>query len=156
MNWDAIGAIGEIVGAAAVFASLVYLGMQIRNQNRESRLGAMHDISVGFRDAILPFASSDMASIMVKGNEDYDSLTDVEAQRLIIMMGQFFRAFEEAFIQHQEGRLDERNWKAIQKYYLKLLGAPVVRRGWALRKEYLDDEFVAFVDLKPLEEYAIR
>ncbi len=44
MNWDAIGAIGEIVGAAAVFASLVYLAMQILNQNRESRMSAMHDI----------------------------------------------------------------------------------------------------------------
>ncbi len=30
MNWDAIGAIGEILGAAAVVATLVYLAIQIR------------------------------------------------------------------------------------------------------------------------------
>ena len=53
MNWDAVGAIGEIVGAGAVFASLVYLAIQIRTQNRESRLSAMHDISVGFRRSSL-------------------------------------------------------------------------------------------------------
>ena len=29
MDWDAIGAIGEIVGAAAVFGSLFYVGRQI-------------------------------------------------------------------------------------------------------------------------------
>jgi hypothetical protein len=28
MNWDAIGAIGEIVGAIAVVATLVYLSVQ--------------------------------------------------------------------------------------------------------------------------------
>ncbi len=156
MNWEAIGAIGEIVGAAAVFISLVYLAGQIRNQNRESRVSAMHDISVGFRDAILPMATEDMASIFVKANEDYDSLTDVEAQRIIIIMGQFFRTWEEAFIQHQEGRLDERSWNAIMKYYIKILGAPAVKRAWDLRKEYLDNEFVASVAATPLEAYTAR
>ena len=156
MNWDAIGAIGEIVGAAAVFTSLVYLAVQIRNQNRESRVNAMHDISVGFRDAILPMGAADMASIFVKANEDYDSLTEVEAQRMIIIMGQFFRAWEEAFIQYQEGRLDERSWNAIIKYYFKILGAPAARRAWEVRSEYLDDEFVAFVAAKPLEAYTTR
>ena len=47
MNWEAIGAIGEIVGAAAVVFSLGYLAVQIRNQNSESRASPMHDISVG-------------------------------------------------------------------------------------------------------------
>ena len=30
MNWDAIGAVGEIVGAAAVVATLLYLSVQMR------------------------------------------------------------------------------------------------------------------------------
>jgi len=30
VNWDAIGAIGEIVGAAAVVVTLLYLGIQTR------------------------------------------------------------------------------------------------------------------------------
>ena len=40
MNWDAIGAIGENVGALGVILSLIYLASQIRMQNRESRLAA--------------------------------------------------------------------------------------------------------------------
>ena len=35
MNWEAIGATGEVVGAVAVFATLVYLAIQIR-QNTAS------------------------------------------------------------------------------------------------------------------------
>ena len=30
LNWEAIGALGEIVGAVAVIATLVYLAIQIR------------------------------------------------------------------------------------------------------------------------------
>ena len=48
LNWDAIGAVGEIVGALAVVVSLIYLATQIRTQNIEARLAAVHEISVGF------------------------------------------------------------------------------------------------------------
>ena len=34
MNWEAIGAIGEIIGAIAVLATLLYLAQQIRQSNR--------------------------------------------------------------------------------------------------------------------------
>ena len=37
MNWDAVGAIGEIVGAAAVVITLFYLGTQIRHANALAR-----------------------------------------------------------------------------------------------------------------------
>ena len=33
MNWDAIGAVGEIVGALAVVISVIYLAVQIRQTN---------------------------------------------------------------------------------------------------------------------------
>lgn len=35
MNWDALGAIAELAGAIAVFATLIYLAAQIR-QNTAS------------------------------------------------------------------------------------------------------------------------
>jgi hypothetical protein len=34
MNWDAIGAVGEIVGALTVLITLIYLAIQIRQSNR--------------------------------------------------------------------------------------------------------------------------
>ena len=36
MNWDAISAVGEIVGAFAVVVSLLYVAGQIRQSNRQS------------------------------------------------------------------------------------------------------------------------
>ena len=34
MNWEAIGAVGEILGAAGVIVTLVYLARQIHVSNR--------------------------------------------------------------------------------------------------------------------------
>ena len=37
MNWEAIGAIGEVVGAAGVIATLIYLAAQIRQNAAATR-----------------------------------------------------------------------------------------------------------------------
>ena len=45
MIWDAIGAVGEIVGAAGVIISLIYLAVQIKNQNIQSQLTAENEMT---------------------------------------------------------------------------------------------------------------
>jgi|GEM_PF-6462052 hypothetical protein len=47
MNWEAIGALGEIIGAGAVVVSLIYLAVQIRGQSSEARTAGMHAVSQG-------------------------------------------------------------------------------------------------------------
>ena len=47
MNWDAVGAVGEVLGAAAVVATLVYLARQIRQSNVAAQTSAIQ----GFFDA---------------------------------------------------------------------------------------------------------
>jgi hypothetical protein len=41
MNWDAIGAIGETIGALAVFLTLVYLSIQIRQNTKAVQAAAI-------------------------------------------------------------------------------------------------------------------
>ena len=40
MNWDAVGAVAEVVGALGVIISLVYLALQIRQSNSTDKLTA--------------------------------------------------------------------------------------------------------------------
>ena len=61
MNWDVIGVVAEVLGASGVVVSLIYLTGQVRAQNRESRLAAMHEIAIGLREAYSPFASIETA-----------------------------------------------------------------------------------------------
>jgi len=82
MNWEAIGAIGEILGAAAVVVSLIYLAVQIRANHKEVRLAAMHEISVEFRESISTFADPQMAELFTRVNLQDDTLTDAETLQL--------------------------------------------------------------------------
>jgi len=47
MNWEAVGAVGEILGAIAVLITLGYLAVQIRQNTRAmktSALSSLHDV----------------------------------------------------------------------------------------------------------------
>ena len=50
MNWDAMGAIAEALGALAVLLTLLYLAIQMRQTNSSSRFSASKEIWNQFND----------------------------------------------------------------------------------------------------------
>jgi len=157
MNWDAIGAVGEILGASAVVVSLIYLAAQIRVQNREARSAAMHEITVGFRDGMATVAADpELPKLILRANDDFDALADDEAIRIVATIQRMLRVWEEAFIQHQDGRLDSRIWNTMVRQYASFLSMPSFQRVWELRRQFFDDEFRTFVDELRRTEYRFR
>ena len=61
MDWNAIGAVGEVAGAIAVLVTLVYLATQVRHSSQQTRLALSQArteanralISLGLEDKIL-------------------------------------------------------------------------------------------------------
>ncbi|MCZ6719870.1 MAG: hypothetical protein O6944_12065 [Gammaproteobacteria bacterium] len=47
MNWVAIGAIGELVGGAAVIATLIYLAVQLRQNTKGIRAQSYYNVVSG-------------------------------------------------------------------------------------------------------------
>jgi hypothetical protein len=45
MNWEAIGAIGELIGAVVVVVSLVYLAAQVRQDTEQARLSSVQAVT---------------------------------------------------------------------------------------------------------------
>ena len=79
MNWDAIGAVGEIIGALGVVLSLVYLATQIRSQNSESRLAAVTEYTNQWNEWSASFADHpQLSELWVKGSADFSALTPAE------------------------------------------------------------------------------
>ena len=65
MNWDAIGAVGEIVGALAVVVSLLYLAGQIRVSNKASRNSLIQELQDTVK--IVFQMNLDEAELIIKG-----------------------------------------------------------------------------------------
>ena len=50
MDWNAVGAIGEIVGAIAVVTTLLYLSTQVREGNKQAELEGFRHTLDGFNE----------------------------------------------------------------------------------------------------------
>ena len=105
MNWDALGAIAEMVGAMGVLATLIYLAFQIRDNTRSLHAASLESILEGARERyFLPMAStSDMANIYARGLNSLDQLDEDETRRFFYMM------YEQLFQMQQVWQLRERN-----------------------------------------------
>jgi hypothetical protein len=91
VNWEAAGAIGEIVGAAAVVVSLVYLASQIRTQNREARAASVHQVMHEY--SISRLHEPAMADLWVAAIEDFGSLSSSERLRFVVYLTAAVRSF---------------------------------------------------------------
>lgn len=80
MNWDAVGAIGEVVGALAVLATLIYFSLQIRSMHASVRGDAVsraQEIEFKLLELELRYAP-----LIVKANEG-TSLSSEESAQLL-------------------------------------------------------------------------
>ena len=155
MNWDAIAAVGEILGASAVVLTLGYLAVQVRDakratsdQNRLSRATAV-------REMALAVCSDDQlrwSQMQNWGLEDHyqalgakTGVTAIEASRVDWANGYYFWMYWGQFAStHGTKDRDE-----IANVLRGLLTLPGMRTTWEtspLARPLLEPDFVAFVD----------
>ena len=83
MDWIAVGAIAELIGAIAVVLTLFYLADQVRNNTRMARSAATSEAVAAIREATTFFVNdSSMNELFRKG---IVNLGDLSAEEL----GQF-------------------------------------------------------------------
>ena len=154
MSWDAIGAIGEILGALAVFCSLIYLAIQIKIQNQESRSSSVHEVLGAYRTTITFLLNDEMATIWAKGMKDFDSLTETERLRFVVYLTSAMKSFEDAYYQSRQGRLEPEIWHALLAPLIDVKSTAAFDRYWEMRQHHFRPEFSDYIaKLEPGTEY---
>ncbi len=111
MNWEAIGAVGEAVGAAGVIASLVYLGIQIRSNTRTAKAAAYEQALTGSHDLNLALiAHSGLFETMVRrwGLTDQE---EIDQTREGLYFALNLNIWESQVYQHDQGMLEDHLWE---------------------------------------------
>ena len=147
MNWDAIGAIGEVVGAVAVLATLLYLGKQIKNNTKEVRADNVHRVTDSFNAINLTiFQNEEVAELWLKGITDYSSMSDTEKLRFDFGWLSAFRVYDSMYYQVQSGTGETELFQtelATLKWFFSYPGA---RDWWRSQKFALSPGFREYVD----------
>jgi hypothetical protein len=114
VNWEAISAIGQIVGALGVVISLIYLAREVRRNTRATQLAAMRSMHDAFNRWIQQISGNpDLSELYYRGIHDFESLKGAELVRFSALMVEAFRRSEEMYYLQVEGRLEPYVWKGF-------------------------------------------
>jgi hypothetical protein len=106
VNWDAIGAVGEILGTAAVVVTLVYLLRQIRDQNRALQTNIRDSSFHGLQEwNYVLMGDPRLSTIFQRGvlTKDWTVFEEDDRARLLHVMYSFFKLFENIYLHSLEG-----------------------------------------------------
>ena len=149
MNWNAVGAIGEILGATGVIVSLLYLAIQVRADARARQAAVTHQMSEAFSSFMGDLANTpDLAGLWYRGIHDFDSLKGEERPRFSSLVGRLFRIYEDNYFQWIEGHLDSRVWHGLEASISDLVPYPGTQAWWATRSHWYSAEFSDFIRSK--------
>jgi len=149
MNWEAMGAVGEILGALAVVISLGYVAVQIRQSTETARSASAQNLVTMATNANLLLASdSELSAIMQKGLYDRDSLTEYEQFRFNTFLIGVYMQYDFAYYQFLGGQLEPKTWIRMELEIVLYLSMPGGAVWWAQDKSRLSPEFVEFIDAK--------
>ena len=108
MNWDALGAIAELIGGIATVVTLVYLATQIRQNTHSVRAAS----AATYREGNSAFSrlvaeSETVAELYDRGLADAESLSPTERIRFVNLIGVLLTYLHEAEELEGTGALSE-------------------------------------------------
>ena len=143
MNWEAISAIGQIVGAIAVVISVLYLAREIRSNARAARVASLETL-IRWLGQLAEHPH--LRELYHRGIHDFDSLGGADLVGFGVLMNQLFHIIQETYYQHADGHLDPRVWRSTEVSVRELIAYPGIQAWWRLRSHWFSEEFVNYVN----------
>lgn len=143
-----LGGIAGVVAAVGVVGSLIFVGIQIRQQNNEARLAAAHGVSKEFRN-LSEFILGDpnLVEIFLAVLRDgFDGLDDIGGMRAQLLLQSIVRFWEDTFASHEAGRLDPTLLHSIERALAATISSRGFRQYWESRSDWYTDAFIAYVE----------
>ncbi len=148
MTINELGSLGEFVGSIAVFATLMYLALQVRQSNIASRVEsnqAINKITSDFLKAL--YTNPEAFDVWVRGRRSFSDLSREDAYKFEMIMYDSFGNFHEQWYQSQSGVADEMQFNRVLSMIRMHMSIPGVVEAWEhINRHYpFDSNFVAFI-----------
>ncbi len=156
MNWEAIGAIGNVVGAVVVTVTLVYLIIQIKQNNKLLRLNTANVVTEELQAMFsLLAADKDLSEIFIEAGKR-EVLEGVNRVRYYTFTNNVMRIYENAYLQRKERSIPEAHWVGLTRLMIDYTDMPAFSSYWSDRKHWGSDEFVEYMESEIISAPAKR
>ena len=147
VNWEAIGAIAELLGAIGVISTLIYLASQIR-QNTKALYRNEMNIAMeqwsSFRKLML--SNPTFGDVMSRGGRDLTSLSREERTIYDHLLSELMHIFRHSYHRSKEEVVGMEEWEQASKPHLKVIMKNAgFKEWWNQNKSTFPVDFVAEV-----------
>ena len=135
---QALGNLGEFIGAVGVVISLIYLARQMIQNTTSVRAASFNSmVQNSIRLLEHSFRDSEFAAFLHRAEEDPASLTPEERIRWDAYMTAVFRHFGNLVYQYRVGALDRQMWESYERTLREHMEKP----SWA---DWIQDHRLLF------------
>ena len=146
MNWDALAAVAELVGALVVVVTLVYVATELRANTKAVRKSAAESaLSIVLEFTGDMARDNEVSQLLTKGTEDWDSLSESDRTRLAYVLFRLFKILENIHYYHSLGTLDEETWLGWKNLILYFAHSPAGQFYMGVRKHWFSQRFLEFI-----------
>ena len=155
MNWEALGAIGEIIGAIGVIVTLIYLAFQIRQNTQQlkqnfvtAKAASVNASTIALRENRKSiYTDAELSEIFRNGLGDPQSLTEAEAFRFRLAVQNVTDAIWEIFSQTAITQFSPETWNSQGVGIVKrIMGTPGGQWFWAAYRSNYPADFQQEID----------
>ncbi len=150
MNWEAIGAVAELLGAIGVIASLVYLATQMKQNTRAMRASSYQmfrqEVTQAFQS---PVATHGLRKSIRTGLTDFAQLDEDDAFEFSYWAFGIAQTYDNAYYQYRVGMLDGDRWEMQLAVIGGLFRNPSFVQWWKTatpQQQGVSPEFAALVE----------
>ncbi|MDX1404789.1 MAG: hypothetical protein R3192_09635 [Woeseiaceae bacterium] len=136
MSLQEIANFAEILGAAGVIGSLLYVGWQVNANTKTNRMRMHEQVTqtyLSFLKAVLADPEAFMLGLQ-STDERFKDLTNAQKTFFFGTMLGLFKHYELMFVQHDQGVMDRETWEAWSEHIRMYFHQPGTQSWWALRK----------------------
>jgi hypothetical protein len=149
MPLEQIFYISQSIAAFAIVVSLLFVGLEVRLSNRESRHRTIEELLADYREVRFQMmATADSAGIWLNGLREFAALNSVDKVRFILMANSFFDIFQTLFLHYRDGRMTGEMYRPQETILADFVAYPGMQTAWDIRRNYFQEVFRALVDDK--------
>jgi hypothetical protein len=146
MSLEHLAYLSEIVGVVLVIASLIYVGKQLRQNTDVMRLNAAGSY-VNLQERLCGEVANnrELAEYWLKGASEFDSLDEVDKQRVLLFEWRAITAWNQLFQLRQDGLMPESQWNELLWAIRNFGRRQSAREAWQVFKDAFGRPFQDFV-----------
>lgn len=148
MNWEAIGAVGEVVGAAAVVGTIVFLVLQVRQNTIALQQQSARESTSSIQQVSLKMMEPEVSDVISKTYQGaYSDLTPAELAKLEHWMMAYLLVFQQDFIDWKSGLHTPTTWESRIPLIKGIFVSTWARDWWdRIGHDYVTPEFQKVID----------